>query len=87
MSADAYRAMNAMMRIYAMLHPQHCHSRDVRWEMDLDTFEALAREAPSRDSTAVMINHYVADVEMRCLGIAVSVVERPGVRLIIEVPA
>ena len=82
MNIDAYGVIGRMLRVYALLHPSMPSSRDLTWEMDLDTFDALYMALPSRGSSAVSVD----GTEMQCLGIRVStIVERPGVRLVLTV--
>jgi hypothetical protein len=79
MSADPFRVHHGMLRTYALLHPAHRSGRGVAWEMDLDSFEALARELRS----AAGVTADLDGIEIQCLGIRVTVVERPGVRLVL----
>lgn len=89
MSVDTYGVMRSMIDIYSTLHPRHCHSRGTSWEMDADTADALKREARRLMSGAVVDFAYLHEgpMELQCLGIRVSIVERPGVRLVIEAVA
>ena len=81
MNIDAYGVIGKMLRVYALLHSSMTSSRDLTWEMDLDTFEEFLRALPSRGSSSVATD----GAEMQCLGIRVEVVERSGVRLVIAV--
>ena len=81
MNVDAYGVVGKMLRVYSLLHPSMPSSRDLAWEMDLDTFDAFRQALPSRGSSYVTTD----GAEMQCLGIRVEVVERPGVRLVIAV--
>ena len=85
MTVDTYSVMRSMIGIYATLHPQHRTARNVSWEMDVDTAEALAREANELNPGAVLeLDLSRGGVELQVLGIRVAVVGRPGVRLVIE---
>lgn len=75
-------AVSEMIRIYRLLHPSLRSGRGVAWEMDLDTFEALLTWRLPVSRTEIL--QRLANGELRCLGIPVSVVERLGVRLIIK---
>lgn len=77
-----------MIGPYSLLHPRYRTDRRTWWEMDVDTANALAREAPRLAPGAVVeLDLPKGGVELRCLGIRVAVVERPGVRLVIEAVA
>lgn len=82
MSADPVRTAQEILRLYGLLHPSLTSDRRVSWEMDLDTFEALLTWCLPV-SRAEFVQR-LATGELQCFGIRVNVVERPGVRLVVE---
>lgn len=82
MSADVMASVSTMVRLYDMLQSNfYIDSADAAWEMDEASSDALLRAfgspAPRPD---------VGDgAELQCLGIPVTIVERPGIRLVFTV--
>jgi hypothetical protein len=83
MSADAFKVMNGMLQAYALLHP--VLRSDAVWEMDLDTFEALARDFRPKHAGYDLLKWFDNGGEVQCLGLRTEVVERAGVRLVFAV--
>lgn len=86
MRTGAHATIGRMFELRGRLHPALLggNARDVMWEMDVATFkELLTWRLPASGTTEVM--QRLADGEFECIGIRVSVVDRPGVRLVLTV--
>lgn len=73
------KAVSAMLELESMLRWHGAYTAPVAWEMDQGSADALTRASGAKPAPPV------PGIEAQCLGIPVTIVERPGIRLVFTV--
>lgn len=83
--------LERMVRAYATLSPMTQHNPNLRWEMTKETAESLAKEFVSNSAFSawgpIEWKQWIEDhkEEITFMAVRVILVERPGIRLVVEV--